>query len=258
MKRLLYNLLPSSLKEKIKLKYYNFKNLKYSFAVKDVFYITREKNTWEVVTTMPLYFIVKDIDRYEKYYEIKTNDIVIDAGANEGALSVVYSQKTKHDGKVFAFEPDSKNIKILKQNVSLNANSNNIEIIEHALWSNNEIIDFYEAGTVASSIFYEDKESKKVKIKATSIDKFMIDKKINRLNFIKMDIEGAEIEALKGTIETIKKYKPNFAIASYHIVNGKPTYIGVEKFFKEIDYPFKTEFYDDGEIMTYAGNSVKQ
>lgn len=258
MKRLLYNLMPNSFKELLKLWYYNFKIKNYSFARQNALYITKQKENWEVITSMPLYYIVRDIDKYEKYYKIRQNDIVIDAGANEGALSVVYSQKINQEGKVFAFEPDSLNIQTLKQNISLNTKYNNIEIINRALWSHIDEIDFYEAGTVGSSVFYEDKKSKKVTIKTTSIDEFIHETKINQLNFIKMDIEGAEIEALKGARKTIKKFNPDFAIASYHIVNDKPTYIAVEKFFKEIDYPYKTEFFDDGEIMTYAGNSVKQ
>ena len=258
MKKILYNLLPNTLKEKFKLVYYNFKNSKYSFALYNNFYKTNLDDKWEVITNKPLYFIVKDIDRYEKYYKIKFNDIVLDAGANEGSLTVVYSQKIGVKGKVFAFEPDTKNIEILKHNMSLNKKYNNIELVKKALWNKKDTIEFFEAGTVASSIFYEDKNSQRVTIQAISIDCFMSTKKINRLNFVKMDIEGAEIEALKGSINTIEKYRPDFAIASYHIINNKPTYIGVESFFNKIGYPYKTEFFDDGEIMTYAGNSVNK
>jgi len=70
--------------------------------------------------------------------------------------------------------------------------------------------------------------------------------------------KGKEIEVLKGSIKTIDKYQPNFAIASYHIINDKPTYIAIESFFSKIGYPYKTEFFDDGEIMTYAGKSINK
>ncbi len=253
MKRIIFKLLPIFLQEQFKLIYYNFKNRGYKFGLKNQKYITNNIGGWQVTTNSPLYFIVKDIDRYEKFYKIKPNDVVIDAGANEGVLSLVYSKKVGINGKVFAFEPDSQNMIFLKKNILLNNNSENIESIIKGLWSQDDTIKFYEAGTVGSSIFYEDENSTKVSIQVTSIDSFVQLKAINNLNFVKMDIEGAEIEALKGAVKTIKKLRPNFAIASYHIVDGQPTYILIEEIFNEINYPYKTVMFNDGEIITYAG-----
>ncbi len=257
MKRIIYKLLPDSLKERAKLAYYNFRSSGYKFGLNNKGYSTKSPNKWEVITNKPLYFIVKDIDRYEKFYTIKSGDVVIDSGANEGSLSVVYSKKVSSKGKVFAFEPDTKNISTLKNNISLNMNSDNIELISKGLWDKDDTIEFFESGTVGSSIFYEDENSTKVFIEATSIDSFIQLKKINQLDFVKMDIEGAEIEAMKGAIKTIKELEPNFAIASYHIVDEQPTYIKLEEFFKKVNYPFKTEFFSDGEIITFAGKNLK-
>ena len=72
-----------------------------------------------------------------------------------------------------------------------------------------------------------------------------------------MDIEGAEIEALEGCIQTIKNLEPNFAIASYHIVNNEQTFIKVEKFFASINYPYKTVTFRGNEIITFAGPSLE-
>ena len=72
-----------------------------------------------------------------------------------------------------------------------------------------------------------------------------------------MDIEGAEIEALEGCVQTVQKLSQNFAIASYHFVNGEQTYIKVEEFFKKINYPYKTVRFRKNEIITFAGRSIK-
>lgn len=256
MKRFLYNILPNALKKKFKLKYYNFKNQRYTFGLEQDFYTTSLGEMWTVKTINPLYFIVSDIDRYENYYHIKKSDVVLDCGANEGALSVVYSKKVGETGKVYGFEPDSINIKLLNKTISLNNAWNNFKLIEKAIWKNNETIEFFEEGTVASSAFYNSENSKKVLIKAITIDRFLKEENLKQLDFIKMDIEGAEIEALEGGIETIEKHQPNFAIASYHLINGEQTYIALETFFKKINYPFKTVFFDDGEAITYAGNCL--
>ena len=59
------------------------------------------------------------------------------------------------------------------------------------------------------------------------------------------------------SVETIKTLKPNFAIASYHIVAGEKTHIKVEQFFAAMNYPFKTIRFRGSEIITFAGPNLK-
>ncbi|MCH3881951.1 MULTISPECIES: FkbM family methyltransferase [Tenacibaculum] len=251
----IYNILPKSLKESSKEIYYNlFTQEKFS-RTKDI-YNTLFKNGITLHSKKPMYFIVNDIHKYEEFYTIKEGDVVIDAGANEGYLSIYYSKKVKENGAVFAFEPDSINILEMNNNIQLNAKTNNISIFKDLLWNINTELDFFEAGNVASSVHIKVDGAKKVKRNAITLNTFAKNENLKRLDFIKMDIEGAEIEALDGCVDVIKKYKPNFAIASYHIVNEEYTYKKVEEFFSEVSYPFKTVFYKDGEIITFAGENL--
>lgn len=256
--RRIFKLIPKGIQERIKLLYYNYKIKDFSFSKENGKYRTTAGNSWSILTGSPLYFIVKDVKRYERFYSINPADVVIDAGANEGILTLIYSQKVKKSGKVFAFEPDKKNINAFNNNLSFNNNINNIYLQEKGLWDKVGLIDFYEAGTVGSSIFYESVDAEKKEIEVISIDEFVSRKNIQKLDFIKMDIEGAEIEALRGAVLTINILKPNFAIASYHVVNEDYTYKMLENFFRELNYPFRTEFYSDGEIITYAGPQLSQ
>lgn len=258
IKKLLHKCIPKPVFEVIKLNYYNIKNKTYNFSKQQAFYVTSFKDVWQVNTLHPLYFLVRDIDIYETYYNVKKGDVVLDAGANEGALSIIYAKKVGLKGQVFSFEPDTININILHKNLELNVDVEPIKLVTKGLWDKTAVLDFFEAGSVGSSMFYEDKNSKKVSIHTISIDEFVTREGISKLDFIKMDIEGAEIKALKGAVKTIKQLLPNFAIASYHLVDGKLTYLAVEDFFKEINYPFKTVFYKNGEIITYAGARVNK
>ncbi len=257
MLRKIYNIIPGFLKERLKLAYYNFKIKDHAFSRDKDIYCSTDKKTWKIFTNTPLYFIVKDVNRYERFYKVNQGDIIIDAGANEGILSLIYSKKVKAAGRVFAFEPDTMNINTFNVNLGLNENTSNIYLVNKGLWNKTEIIEFYEAGTVGSSVFHQDKKSIKKNISAISIDDFVASEKLKKLNFVKMDIEGAEIKALEGARNSIISLKPHLTIASYHLVENEVTYKKVEEFFTEIKYPFKTIFYEDGEIITYAGHELK-
>jgi FkbM family methyltransferase len=258
MIRKIFNLTPIILQEWLKIIYYNFKLKEFNFSLDKDVYSSSDKKSWKIYTKNPLYFIVKDVDRYEKFYKVSKGDLVFDAGANEGILTLIYSKKVTSSGKVFAFEPDKINIKNFYYNLSLNKNTSNIRLEEKGLWNKTETIEFFEAGTVGSSVFCQDKKSMKKFISAISIDDFVLTQKITKLDFIKMDIEGAEIKALEGSRYTIISLKPHFSIASYHLVENEVTYKKVEEFFTEMNYPYKTIFYEDGEIITYAGPSLKE
>jgi FkbM family methyltransferase len=264
LKKIISRLFPKgNLKEQIKLVYYSInrpKHTKYELVQgkegKVVF-----KTTFEVVsmiTNEALYFIVPDFNYYQYFYKVRANDIVLDAGANCGHLSIFFSKLVGKDGLVYAFEPDKINIERINQNRDLNKGlADNIKIEELLLWNENKLVDFYEAGTVASSAVWIPDTDKCVQKEAMRIDDWVVKNNIRKLDFIKMDIEGAEIEALEGCVTTIEKLKPDFAIASYHIVDGAPTYIKVEQFFKKLNYPCQTVRFRKNEIITFAGASVK-
>lgn len=63
-----------------------------------------------------------------------------------------------------------------------------------------------------------------MKIKVDTMDNILKDLKIDKVDFITMDIEGAEIEALEGAKETLRNNDVKLAIASYHKIDGQPTY----------------------------------
>lgn len=260
-KKILSHLLPKgAFKEKIKQAYYNsISGNKVSFGLVSgnrLLYKTSYDGI-EFTTTDPLYNIVPDFDYYQHFYKVKRGDVVIDAGANDGYLALLFSKLVGDDGKIYAFEPDSINVGHIRDNIKLNRGAEkNIAIEDLLLWNENTEVDFYEAGTVGSSAVWIPEGGQTVKKRTVTIDSWAETQELNRLDFIKMDIEGAEIEAIEGSAEVIKKLKPNFAIASYHVVNGEQTYIKLEKMFEKMDYPFKTVRFKETEIITFAGQGI--
>lgn len=263
IKKIISALFPNGeIKEQIKLAYYSINKPKHTtyelFKGKGK---TEFKTTFKqvsLITSEALYFIVPDFNYYQHFYKVKVNDVVLDAGANCGHLSIFFSKLIGKGGQVYAFEPDIFNIERIDKNIELNKDLvGNIIIQELLLWNENKLLDFYEAGTVGSSAVWIPDSDKCVKKEAVRIDDWVAKNNVKKLDFIKMDIEGAEIEAIEGCVQTIENLKPNFAIASYHLVNGEATYIKLEAFFKKINYPYKTVRFPKNEIITFAGPSIK-
>ena len=139
------------------------------------------------------------------FFEIGENEILVDCGAYDGDLSL-YILKSIKNGKIYAFECDPENFNKLKKNTS---HLDNIHIINKGCWSEKTILSFSGYGTMASKI----DNNGQIKIEADSIDNIVQD----AATFIKMDVEGAELEALKGARNTILKYSPKLAISVYHL-----------------------------------------
>nr|WP_314897200.1 FkbM family methyltransferase [uncultured Flavobacterium sp.] len=265
LKKIISMLFPKgNFKEKVKLFYYSVNTPKQTSyeLIHEKEKKTVYKTTFQdlsLITNEALYFVAPDFNYYQHFYQVKSKDIIIDAGANCGHLSILFSKLTGKNGIVYAFEPDTFNVARINNNVQLNKGlTENIKIESLLLWNENKLVDFYEAGTVGSSAVWIPDNDKCVKKQAIRIDDWVLNKDIKKLDFVKMDIEGAEIEALEGCMKTIENLSPNFAIASYHIVDGAATYIKVEAFFKKMNYPYQTVRFRKNEIITFAGPSLKK
>lgn len=183
-----------------------------------------------------LFYLLEDTySAYLKIYLPKKDDIVIDAGAFIGNFSVLASRLVGKNGRVIAFEPDKIVADKLRKRVK-KMKLNNIIVVNKGLGKTNKKITAYSNRPGELSLTYKQKNSAIQTINLTSIDSFLEKHKIGKVNFIKMDIEGAEIEAIKGAIKTIKKCFPCFAIASYHILGSENTSSRLEKMFKKFKY----------------------
>lgn len=149
--------------------------------------------------------------------EVSEGDIVIDAGGCFGDTALYFAHKAGASGKVFSFEFMPDNIKVFKQNLALNPSlASRVEIVPNPLWSSSAERLYVEGAGTGAHITSTPKNSSSLQVDTMSIDNLVKSKGLNQVDFIKMDIEGAELAALKGAIETISTYKPKLAICVYH------------------------------------------
>lgn len=199
--------------------------------------------------------LLSEVKRYNLCKKIKKGDIVIDGGAYSGLFTIFASKKTGNTGKVIAFEPDPYNYIILKRNLDLNKVKNAL-LIKKGLYSKNLKLPFDIQGISSCITSFQTNQKTINKIDAVSLDSELKNLKINKVDFVKMDIEGAEIETVNGCKKLIKNNNDiHFAIASYHMVNGRETLYYLDKFFKKLKMKVKT-VYENGQSTTYAGRKL--
>ena len=158
-------------------------------------------------------FLDNSLLDFEQPYEygkvfIEKNDTVIDAGANIGLFSIFASQQIGTDGKVFSFEPITETNFLLNKNIKAN-HLTNIKSIPYALGEKEAEINFYvnRNKLVSSSSEIINQKAVVEKVQQTTLDNFVRNNNVGRINFIKVDIEGAERKFLDGAKKTIQKYK---------------------------------------------------
>lgn len=133
--------------------------------------------------------------------------IIYDCGANVG-VSILYYKKLYPKAIIKAFEPDPKVIHCLKENLKQNAVSD-VELFEKAVWINNNGVSFGSEGADGGSVFFE---ANKISLPSIRLKELL--EKESRIDLLKMDIEGAELDVLLDCKNELKKI--DYLFVEYH------------------------------------------
>ncbi len=162
---------------------------------------------------------------YEMYRQLQPGDVVVDAGAFPGDYALFAARQVGPEGFVWAFEPDENNRRVLERNLQ-KSGIQNVEIVPQGLWKEETTLSL-DAQGLASRI--ERQGSKRIEV--TTLDQFLQERGLEKIDVLKMDIEGAELEALEGAKHALTRIT-YACIASYHLVEGTPTSARVEQLLK--------------------------
>lgn len=180
-----------------------------------LFFVARPK-----FEDMTRFLFSKTVAKWEPLEEIKVKegDVVIDVGANVGYYSLRLASKVGKNGKVIAIEADPKSCEILKENCKLNKISN-VKVYNYAANEKKGTITLYtsEKHSGVNSIFESDAKNSSIKVSSITLDELLEDH--SEINWIKMDIEGAEVNALKGSSHILKKTQNIIIEVHEHILS---------------------------------------
>jgi FkbM family methyltransferase len=144
---------------------------------------------------------------YDKFGEAK--GVVMDIGAHIGTFTV------KHGlGKgnvLYSVEPAPSNRELLRRNIEKNG-LKNVEVIDWAISDRKGKAKFYISSISSVNPSLYSKTDSSINVDVMTLDETMKKMKINRLDFVKIDVEGAEMGVLRGGMKTLKKFRPKMAI----------------------------------------------
>ena len=172
----------------------------------------------------PIKLIKKIKTSYSGYIQRhlpQKGDVVIDGGAYEGKFTILASRLIGKKGKVIAFEPEKNSYQILRRRIK-KLRLNNAIALNFGLWNKRANLSFtyMPAGYSYISIISKNEQKETQIIKSISIDEIKSLFNLKKIDFIKMDIEGAEIEAIDGAKNTLSTCNIYLTIAAYHYRDG--------------------------------------
>lgn len=139
---------------------------------------------------------------------LKKGDCFVDVGANIGIMSIFAAECVGREGKILAFEAHPKTAILLQENIELNG-LKNIQVCQYALGSiegKTHIYDNWQVNRGGASLVVKTDTSEAYEIDIHSLDQVFPSDCIPKA--VKIDVEGFELEVLKGAVETIRKYHP--------------------------------------------------
>lgn len=176
---------------------------------------------WTVRGDRKLSFLMSEQlrDIYEPQgHEVRKGDIVLDCGANVG----MFTRKALWRGAslVVAIEPAPRTLDALRRNFETEIREGRVIVYAKGVWDHDAEMELSldEVNPAANSVVKSrDPAIPKVRVPLTTIDKIVAELKLPRVDFIKMDIEGAEKPALKGGENTIRRFRPTMSISTEHL-----------------------------------------
>lgn len=203
-------------------------------ALKNIIYTLLDIFTFQKglacrVNGFKVYFPARWFRYFENDYEkeniqflkttIQPGNIIIDIGAHLGLMSAICAQLTGNKGSIYAFEPTPLTFEILKKVIRMNGAQNIIQPVNKAVSNFTGELDFFvddnDGSNANSLVSRNDKNRNARKTKVVTLDDFIREKELKKLDLVKIDAEGSELDVLRGAVNSIRSFRPKIILAMH-------------------------------------------
>jgi FkbM family methyltransferase len=183
--------------------------------------------------------------QYLDFAGLKAGDNVIDLGAYSGLTAIAFSREVGPTGKVVALEPDPINFKAAEYNVAAHVRRNkidNITLAPMAAAGEDGVLRMSSEGTMGSALvsIIGSYRGTTVEVQARTLQSIAREFGLDHVEFVKIDIEGAEKYLLPSCGPFLAQYRPRLLIEG-HMVEGVSTIDPIADFLRSIGYEFRIE-----------------
>ncbi|MCB9603566.1 MAG: FkbM family methyltransferase [Sandaracinus sp.] len=151
----------------------------------------------------------------------RRGDVIIDAGAFHGDSALLFAHDTGYECDIHSFELSERNIDVIRRNIDLNPKCEKLIRINRIALSNQSGKDLSFDETLSDPSMFSlqanpGNRTGLTRVTTISLDDYVRENRLAKVDFVKMDIEGGEGDALLGAQELLSQKKPRLAIALYH------------------------------------------
>jgi FkbM family methyltransferase len=189
----------------------------------------------------------EDLATYEdpifRLFRPKQGDNFVDVGAHIGRYSMMAAKRIGDLGRVIAIEAHPETFELLKKNMALNG-LQNVTTINSVVSSQKGKVKLYLDGhdrgfTVYTTIMINRTKTEKfLEVESNTLDNILNEKNVQRVNYVKIDVEGAELEVLNGSVNTLSSNEDMTLLIEVH---GEANYMPLLRIFKEYNFQINYE-----------------
>ncbi len=189
----------------------------------------------------------KDFFSEGKYYDLKEGDVVIEIGAYIGYYAMRAAEIVGNKGRVIAIEAIEENYRLMNKNIKENKFDNILPVHKATHYKTGELEFYRESNQIAGAAKIGIEPKQKLTVPCDSLDHILDGFKIDRVDFIRVQVNGAELDVLKGMKKTLKSH-PKLMIAAIYKIDGQPAWRKIGPIIRDMGYMTRI---DKGNIFAY-------
>jgi FkbM family methyltransferase len=207
---------------------------------------------WGITLSFPGTPEDDSIEAYTQSYKPQPGDLIFDAGAHAGFTTVMLAKLCGPSGHVIAFEPDGQIVSYLEKNIAAEKLSN-VTIVPKALDGKTGTSYFNQDGTMSAGLVdysVYGNTGQRISVETLTLEDAC--REFGVPKFIKMDIEGAEVDVIRASGDFLKRNPIHLSFDSYHrMQDGRFTYSLIEPMLRSYGYDVRSGL-EGGQMFTWA------